>query len=304
MPCRITAVIPVYNGAGQIRRSLDSVLAQTRPVDEVIVVDDGSTDGTSEIVLGYGGVVRLVRQQNAGAAAARNHGVRKAASEWVAFLDHDDEWLPRKIERQVAVMEQHPSIKLCYCSEYWIQALNGTKTLVRLPPPETIAQKARLGNPFPPSVVIIHKAEMLALGGFVEGLKTSCEDWELFTRFVNTHPVAALPEPMTNYYETASSNSLRNCRGMLENSLSIVDSALLCGLKGIDRVLWRRRIRSVMYHQAAKTAARFGEEAVGYLLHSYREWPFPQRGRRRLALLAGLTVRQVRGHGNPRDIGS
>src|SRR5689334_18705546 len=117
MPCRITTVIPVYNGAGEIRRSLDSVLAQTRPVDEVIVVDDGSTDGTREIALGYGGVVRLVRQQNAGAAAARNHGVREAASEWVAFLDHDDEWMPEKIERQVAVLEQHPGVKLCYCSE-------------------------------------------------------------------------------------------------------------------------------------------------------------------------------------------
>ena len=294
MVATITAVMPVYNGAHQIRRALDSILRQTRPVDEVLVVDDGSTDETPEIVLGYGGIVRLVRQKNAGAAAARNRAVREASSEWIAFLDHDDEWLPQKIELQVAALEAHPEARLCYCSRYWVQNVEGAKNLVQLPLPHDIVQRARLGTPFPPSVVLLHKAEMLALGGFVEYLRTSCEDWEMFARFVSTYPVVDIADPAVNYYESEGSSSLKNARQMMEHSLSIVEPALLCGLKGLDRILWRRRIRSIIYHQAAKTAARFGEDAMRYLLQSYREWPLPHPGRKRFALLGRVAMQNVR----------
>src|ERR1051326_9104660 len=94
----ITAIIAVYNGAELIQRSIDSVLAQTRPADELIVVDDGSTDRTGEIVQSYGSRVRYIRQNNSGVSTARNRAAKEAKSEWIAFLDHDDEWLPQKLE--------------------------------------------------------------------------------------------------------------------------------------------------------------------------------------------------------------
>ena len=109
-PITISAVIPAYNCQQYIARSIDSVLSQTRAVDEVIVVDDGSVDGTAGIVKGYGGRVRYLHQANAGVSAARNTGIKAATCGWIAFLDADDEWLPDKIERQVQNLQHHPDL--------------------------------------------------------------------------------------------------------------------------------------------------------------------------------------------------
>lgn len=98
---RVSALIPTYNRRDQVLRAIDSVLAQTVPVDEVIVVDDGSTDGTAEAIRSrYGSCVSVFRQKNAGVSAARNRGVCEAKSEWIAFLDSDNVWFPTKVECQ------------------------------------------------------------------------------------------------------------------------------------------------------------------------------------------------------------
>jgi glycosyltransferase involved in cell wall biosynthesis len=98
---RISALIPTYNRRAFTCRAIESVFAQTLPVDEVIVVDDGSTDGTADEIFGrYGSRVKLLRQKNAGVSAARNSAIRIARGEWLAFLDSDDVWSPRKLELQ------------------------------------------------------------------------------------------------------------------------------------------------------------------------------------------------------------
>jgi len=126
---KLSAVIPTYNRRTHVLRAIDSVLAQTAPVDEIIVVDDGSTDGTSDAIRNrFGGRVAVLGQKNSGVSAARNHGIREARGEWIALLDSDDVWLPTKIERQLealatfgdefgvcftdCVYEGHPDIKL------------------------------------------------------------------------------------------------------------------------------------------------------------------------------------------------
>lgn len=93
----VSVIIPTYNRAHSVGAALDSVLAQEPPADEVIVVDDGSTDGTTEVLAAYGDRITVVRQDNAGAAAARNAGVRRARGDWVAFLDSDDLWRPGRL---------------------------------------------------------------------------------------------------------------------------------------------------------------------------------------------------------------
>jgi glycosyltransferase involved in cell wall biosynthesis len=98
---RVSALIPTYNRRTQVLRAIDSVLAQTAPVDEIVVVDDGSPDGSAEAIRSrYGSRVTLLQQENAGVSAARNRGICEARGEWIAFLDSDDVWLPTKIERQ------------------------------------------------------------------------------------------------------------------------------------------------------------------------------------------------------------
>jgi glycosyltransferase involved in cell wall biosynthesis len=110
---KISVITPTYNRQTHVLRAIDNVLAQTVPVDEIIVVDDGSTDGTAEAIQRIHGArigsrvgphVRVVRQANAGVSAARNRGIREARGEWVAFLDSDDSWLPTKIERQLEAL--------------------------------------------------------------------------------------------------------------------------------------------------------------------------------------------------------
>ncbi len=103
----IAVVIPAYNRAATLRRCLDSVVGQTVSPSEVIVVDDGSDDGTADIARAYGdmGVRCIQLPHNAGAQAARNRGIAESTAEWIAFLDSDDEWLPGKLERQVAELE-------------------------------------------------------------------------------------------------------------------------------------------------------------------------------------------------------
>ncbi|MGE4285522.1 MAG: glycosyltransferase family 2 protein [Phycisphaerae bacterium] len=106
----ITAVLPAYNCSANIARALESVLAQSRRPDEVIVVNDGSTDNTAEIVRSFGEDVRLIEQANAGASAARNAGIKEAKGEWIAFLDSDDEWLPAHLETQEQIILRNPNL--------------------------------------------------------------------------------------------------------------------------------------------------------------------------------------------------
>jgi glycosyltransferase involved in cell wall biosynthesis len=114
---RISTVIPTYNRAELLERSVRSVLAQTRPADEVLVVDDGSTDATADVVRALGPTVRYLRQANAGASAARNHGVRVASGEYVAFLDSDDEWASDFLARMDAAIVATGAYGLTYFAD-------------------------------------------------------------------------------------------------------------------------------------------------------------------------------------------
>jgi len=111
----VAAVMAVYNQRETILEAIDSIMAQTRPADEVIVVDDGSTDGSGDLVAQrYGSRLQVIHQQNRGAAAARNVGIKATRSPLLAFLDGDDRWLPNRIERQAAFMEEQSSCQLSF----------------------------------------------------------------------------------------------------------------------------------------------------------------------------------------------
>ena len=114
MTASVSAVIPVYNGEAFVREALESVLGQVMPPAEVIVVDDGSTDGTPEVLLSFGPAIRVVRQPNEGLAAARNAGLARATQPLFAVCDADDRWTPDKLQRQVAVLDADPTIEAVF----------------------------------------------------------------------------------------------------------------------------------------------------------------------------------------------
>src|SRR5438105_4680193 len=110
----VSAVIPVHNGQRYLGEAISSVLAQAHAVIECLVIDDGSTDATGEVAAGFGEPVRYVRQPRAGVSVARNRGAELAGGELVAFLDHDDAWLPRKLELQIAALRaRQAELALC-----------------------------------------------------------------------------------------------------------------------------------------------------------------------------------------------
>ena len=121
---KISVVIPAYNAEQHIGRAIDSVLAQTRPADEIIVIDDGSTDATAEVIRSFGDRVTLIQQKNAGVSVARNTGIEAATGDWIAFLDADDEWLPEKLKRQAEHLSRNPDLRWttgnyyrCHCDQ-------------------------------------------------------------------------------------------------------------------------------------------------------------------------------------------
>lgn len=117
----VSVVIPTFNRGWILQAAVDSVLAQTFRDFELIVVDDGSTDDTAEILMSYGPALRVVRQGNAGVSAARNAGIRSAKGALIAFLDSDDRWLPDKLGCQVDFFNARPDAVICQTEEIWIR---------------------------------------------------------------------------------------------------------------------------------------------------------------------------------------
>ena len=198
-PARVSVVIPTYNRADLLARALDSVLAQTRPPDEIIVVDDGSSDDTAARVLEYGGRVRLLRQSHRGVSAARNRGIAESRGEWIALLDSDDEWLPRKLECQLQRLAE-TGYRVAHSEEIWIR--NGR----RVNPAKKHAKKGGwiFHDCLPlcaisPSAALIHRSVFTATGVFDETLP-ACEDYDLWLRICAYHPVALVEEPMVVKY--------------------------------------------------------------------------------------------------------
>ena len=132
----VAVIIPAHDAAAFLPAALDSVFAQTRPPDEVILVDDGSTDDTEAVVRSHSHAARIryLRQEHAGVAAARNAGLREARAEWIAFLDADDLWLPHRIEAGLELAARRPDVRWC-AGAFVERKVNGLEMVRGLAPP-------------------------------------------------------------------------------------------------------------------------------------------------------------------------
>jgi hypothetical protein len=187
----ISAIIPAYNAARTVGRAVESCLSQTRPPIEVLVVDDGSTDGTAEIVASFGGSVRLERKLNGGPGSARNYASRLARGEWLGFLDADDRWLPRKLEKQLTLATSDDVAV--------IQTLTGGST-DQIPPEVTFSQLWET-NLVGTSSVLIRRSVFERLGGFNEDLQLiSSEDYHLWLQVAAAGGrILTYPEALTEW---------------------------------------------------------------------------------------------------------
>jgi glycosyltransferase involved in cell wall biosynthesis len=216
---RVSALIPTYNRGSHVFRAIDSVLAQTVPVDEIIVVDDGSTDGTAEAIgVHYGSRVKVVSQENKGVSAARNRGIREARGECVAFLDSDDVWFPTKIERQMeALATLGGEFGLCFTDNLFggnpdmklsVFQQSGFQPAPRLGPLEdaTWYMLAAL-QPFFTSSLLISRSLLKELDGFDETL-TLGEDADLVFRLSFRTRFCFVAEPLVEIDRTPARGGL------------------------------------------------------------------------------------------------
>ena len=196
----IAAVIPTFNRDLVVSRAIDSVMRQTLLPSEIIVVDDGSTDNTANLIAANYPTISYLRTENKGVSAARNLGIRKAKSEWIAFLDSDDEWLPQKLEKQVAYLTGEQNYRIAHCEEIWIR--NGKRVNQKVKHKKYggyIFEKCLPLCVISPSAVIIHRELFDELGFFDEKLP-ACEDYDLWLRICAKYPVLFVGEPLLNKF--------------------------------------------------------------------------------------------------------
>ena len=197
----ISVIIPTYNRSTVIDRALNSVLCQTRPADEIIVVDDGSTDDTlCKLESGYDGKITVLQhEKNAGVSAARNTGIKHCSGDWIALLDSDDEWIPTKLATQVEALSKDPH-RLCHTEEIWIR--NGIRV-------NQMNKHAKQGGDIfsaclplcamSPSSVLITKDLFDEIGYFDESLP-ACEDYDMWLRMCSRHSVLYIESPQLLKY--------------------------------------------------------------------------------------------------------
>lgn len=209
----ISVIIPLYNKAASIERTLRSVVGQRVQPREIIVVDDGSTDGSAEVVERISSpLVRLICQENRGVSAARNRAMTEASGRWVALLDGDDVWAEeylQEVERMIAV---YPD-----CGAYGMGFLvesDGRHTRGDVPQQEGIVDfflHSMTRYVLIPSATTLDRALALSLGGFPEGMRMG-EDQYLWTKIARTSKVAFSPKPVAIYSRTAENRSAATFR--------------------------------------------------------------------------------------------
>ena len=234
MALPISVIIPTHNRAALLERALRSVYAQTAPVLEVIVVDDGSTDGTRDLIERTFPDVRYCQQAQAGVSAARNRGIATAQGTWVALLDSDDEWLPRKIERQWARLAAEPELRICHTDEIWIR--HGVRV-------NAMNKHAKRGGwifrhclplcAMSPSSILIHRDVFDAVGVFDETLP-ACEDYDLWLRIAARFPVLFVDEPLILKYGGHDDQLSRRHWGMDRFRIHALEKVMASGILNED----------------------------------------------------------------------
>jgi glycosyltransferase involved in cell wall biosynthesis len=225
----VSVVIPTYQCEQYISQSIDSVLAQTFKDYEIIIIDDGSTDNTQELLRKYSKMrnIKIFSQSNQGPAAARNLGIRMSSGEFIAFLDADDIWLPNKLEKQITFLEKHPLIDLVYCDSYiFNEKCTRQRTLFDISRPFSgKALEELFLSDFIPLLTVVVRRSIFNTVGFFDETVIGPEDYDLWLRICQTKPIDFIHEPLAKY-RVSSRQILEQRIKRLENEIKVKEKAL------------------------------------------------------------------------------
>jgi len=214
-PTTVTVLMPVYNGGRYLAQAIESILAQTHRDFEFLILDDGSTDETPEILARYAALdprIRTLRHPNMDQPRTLNRGLELSRNDWVAIIDHDDVSLPRRLELQLEALAREPQARVIGT---WATEINAEGRAIRERGrgPLSVDEFRRLRNaggrvPLVHASVLLHRPSILALGGYDPAFGAAA-DTELWTRVAEHHPIIVVPEPLTFYRIHRSSMSFR-----------------------------------------------------------------------------------------------
>ena len=226
---KISVIIPTFNRLDLLKRAIDSVLNQSIKPYDIIVVDDGSTDDTSEMIQQKYKSINLIQQKNSGVSTARNNGIKNAQGDWIALLDSDDEWEKNKLEEQVNKLTDNPKYEFCHTNEIWIR--NGIRVNQKKRHKKYggfIFDKCLDICRISPSSVLFNKNILNHVGWFDEKLPV-CEDYDLWLRITADYEILFIDKPLivkygghndqlSNSVEAIERFRIKALQSLLENS--------------------------------------------------------------------------------------
>lgn len=274
-PARISVVIPAHNAERWLGETLDSVLSQSLPAHEILVIDDGSVDATKEVALSYGNKIRYLRQPQQGVSAARNVGIESATGDWIAFLDSDDLYRNEALAKHAEAIRQRPELVISY-SGFEIWHVDDTRQEMKAFRARSLWPALRYRTPILPSTVVARRQTLLEVGMFRVG-QHYAEDWDLWLRLMRRYGPKAfqdIPECLTIYRQWEG-NATAKFMKTAAARLTMLDSVLLEDLSGPRKALWKRRIQArVYFHIALELRREKNEHYWAYMIESLTRWPF------------------------------
>jgi glycosyltransferase involved in cell wall biosynthesis len=271
---RFSVIVPAYNSAAFIAKALDSALSQTLQPAEVIVINDGSSDETLEIVQRFGNKVRCISHENKGLPAARNTGIENAQYEWIALLDSDDLWRADKLERQAAAILENPTADFVYtaCYSFFEDKM---EKLVPAPPASRIKQELMNWIPFAVSSVVFRRSKAIEIGEFDPAMRLS-EEWDMWHRFIKAGAeFVAIDEPLTFYRRSPGGLSHQAAR-LLEYQKVVVRKHIASDAPAVERWWKHARLISRLEGEAAIVMRETGStDCIHHILRSLLRYPLP-----------------------------
>ena len=253
---KVAAIIPTFNAARTLPQAIDSALAQTHQPLEIIVVDDGSTDGTGDLLRRYSARISVIRQENRGVGAARNVAARSTDARYLAFLDADDYWYPEKIARQLEVFAQYPEVILVATKLITVDSQG--RRIFKIPIPASLTDRPvslyrhllmRGNHPIGTSAVMLRKDIFDGTNGFIEQRGLLSTDYEFWLRIAESGPFYILAQELAAYRELQFSLHHGNLTREYGAQLDILE-------RHHHRYSWLRyrRRTSIIYHDWADSA--------------------------------------------------
>ena len=280
---KVSVIIPSHNRARTIRRAIDSVLAQLDIDFELIVVDDGSNDGTCDIVstINDSRITLIKNAQRLGGAGARNVGIRAAAGDIIAFQDSDDEWLTQKLQIQLDLLQQDPNLSACYCgfiklSADRVERFPGNFSALH---DETTFTQLMVENLISTQTFLAKKDALLKIGLFDENLP-KLQDWDLVLRFSEKFKIGFIADPLVIVYDTPG-----NLSSFKKNEIFAREAILK---KWIGHPQFTRSMEAWHCYVISRLAMRAGEREKARAFAQQASFLQPSNMRYRLALLQTL----------------